>query len=54
MYSINEKEYHVKIINKSKFYITNIYIQFQVITISVGNGGTILNAYDLGFPKDKI
>ncbi len=50
----NEKEYHIKIINKSRFYITNIYIQFQLITMSVGNGGTILNAYNLDCPKDKI
>lgn len=50
----NEKEYHIKIINKSRFYITNVHIQFQLITISVGNGGTILNVYDLDYPKDKI
>lgn len=50
----NEKEYHIKIINKSKFYITNIYIQFQLITMSIGNGGTILNAYSIDSPNDKI
>lgn len=50
----NENEYHLKIINKSKFYITNIYIQLQLITVSNGDGGTILHLYDLKFPCEKI
>lgn len=50
----NTKEYHIKIINKSRFYVTNIYIQFQLITVSIGNGGTILNAHNIDFPNDKI
>lgn len=50
----SEGEYHIKIINKSRFYVTNIYIQIQLITVSNGNGGTILNTYNIDFPSDKI
>lgn len=50
----NDNEYNIKIINKSKFYVTNILIKLQLITISNGNGGSILNAYDLKFPSNKL
>ncbi len=49
-----DNEYHIKIVNKSRFYITNIYIQVQLITVSIGNGGSISNIYDLKFPSNKL
>lgn len=49
--SKNEKgEYRIKIINKSKFYVTNVFIQLQLITLSNGNGGNILNTINLDIP----
>ncbi len=53
--SKNEKgEYRIKIINKSKFYVTNIFIQVQLVKISIGNGGNILNAINLDIPYKKL
>ena len=50
----SEGEYHIKIINKLRFYVTNIFIQIQLITVSNGNGGTILNTHNIDYSSDKI
>lgn len=51
----NDKdEYRVKIVNLSKFYVTNVFIQVQLITVYNGNGGNILNAINLDIPYKKI
>lgn len=50
----NKEEYRIKIINKSKFYITNIFIQVQLITVTNGDGGNILNAINLDIPYKKL
>lgn len=50
----SKNEYRVKIINKSKFYITNIFIQVQLVTISNGKGGNILNVVNLDIPYKTL
>ena len=50
----SKNEYRLKIVNKSKFYVTNIFIQVQLVTISNGNGGTILNAINLDIPYKML
>ncbi len=50
----DDNEYHIKIINKSHFYITNIYIKIQLVTVSIGNGGSISNVFELNFPSNKL
>lgn len=53
--SKNEKgEYRIKIVNKSNFYVTNIFIQVQLVKISNGNGGNILNVVNLDIPYQKL
>lgn len=53
--SKNEKgEYRIKIINKSKFYVTNVFIQLQLVTVSNGNGGNILKAINLDIPYKML
>lgn len=47
-------EYRVKIVNLSKFYVTNIIIQVQLITVCNGNGGNILNVINLDIPYKMI
>ncbi len=47
-------EYRVKVVNLSKFYVTNVFVQMQLITISNGNGGTILNVKNIDIPYKVI
>ncbi len=37
-------EYRIKLINKSKFYVTNMVVQARLISTSVGNGGNIISS----------
>lgn len=47
-------EYRVKIVNLSKFYVTNVFIQVQLVTVCNGNGGNILNVINLDIPYKMI
>lgn len=50
----SNNEYRLKIINKSKFYVTNIFIQVQLVTVTNGNGGSILNVQNLDIPYKML
>ena len=50
----NKNEYRIKIVNMSKFYITNVFIQAQLVTISNGNGGNVLNSISLKIPYENL
>lgn len=50
----NKKEYRVKIVNLSRFFITNISIDAQLVTVCNGNGGNILNVVNLDLPYKKL
>lgn len=47
-------EYRIKIVNESNFYVTNVFVQVQLVTITVGNGGNILNTINVDIPKSSI
>lgn len=50
----SKNEYRLKIVNKSKFYVTNVFIQVQLVTTVNGNGGYILNAINLDIPYKML
>ena len=50
----SKNEYRIKIVNKSRFYVTNVFVQVQLVTITLGNGGNILNATNIEIPKPII
>lgn len=50
----DKNECRIKFINKSKFYVTNVIIQLQLVTVTNGDGGIILNSYNLDIPYSKI
>ena len=47
-------EYRIKIVNKSKFYLTNVLVEARLITIKNGVGGTIINKRNLDIPTRRI
>lgn len=49
-----KSEYRIKIVNLSNFYVTNVFIQVQLVTVSNGNGGNILNVVNLDIPYKVI
>ena len=49
-----KSEYRIKIVNLSNFYVTNVFIQVQLVTASNGNGGNILNVVNLDIPYKTI
>lgn len=49
-----KSEYRIKVVNLSSFYVTNVFIQVQLVTVSNGNGGNILNVTNLDIPYKTI
>lgn len=47
-------EYRIKIVNKSKFYITSVLVEARLVTIKNGEGGTIIKTQKLDIPTRKI
>ena len=49
-----DNEYRIKIINKSKFHISNMIIQARLISMSIGNGGNILSTKEIDIKQSEI
>ncbi|HIW82628.1 MAG TPA: hypothetical protein H9742_14100 [Candidatus Acetatifactor stercoripullorum] len=49
-----KNEYRIKIVNLSNFYVTNVFIQVHLVTVSNGDGGNILNVINLDIPYKTI
>lgn len=49
-----KNEYRIKIVNLSKFFVTNIDMQLQLVSLSNGNGGVILKVVNLDMPYKTI
>ena len=47
-------EYRIKVVNLSNFYVTNVLIQLQLVTVRNGNGGNILSVVNLDIPYKAI
>ncbi len=47
-------EYRIKIVNKTKRYVSNVKILLQVVKRSNGTNGDVFNTYDLHLPYSEI
>ncbi len=50
----NKCEYRFKIVNLSRTYAKNVRIQFEMVTDTIGKGGTISNVVPISLVRDNV